>query len=589
MERNNRKWLTGFALAAGVMGVAAGALANETLDRASKDPGSWLMYGRTYDHARYSPLKQVTAANVKNLKVAWSLQMGVAVSNESTPLVVGDTLYVTSPSGPKYVFAVDAATGLTRWRYQPELPADFAQYACCDVPNRGAAYADGKLFVGLIHGFLVALDAKTGKELWKTQVVDYKQGAVITSPPLVVKNLVVTGFGGGEYGARGNITAYNQADGKQVWRTWTVPGPGETGSDSWKGDSFQHGGGTAWLTGSYDPATNTIFYGTSNPGPWNAAVRGSGTSDYGKFTNLYTASTVAFDADSGKIKWHLQTTPHDAWDYDGVNEAVLADLTIGGQKVPTMMKADRNGFFYVANRTTGKLISAQTFVPTNWAKSIDLATAKPVEDPAKRPRLDHKAVDICPNLVGGKNWAPMSFSPDTGLVYISSNNMCMDMVDLPAPEYKRGVMYLGKEFPTKPGPGGYLGEMIAWNPVTQKKAWGIQEKLPLNTGGTLSTGGGLVFYGNQEGWFKAHDAKTGKELWRFNVGSGMGGGPISYSVGGKQYIAVSVGRSTIIPIFMGGAGVDLNLPGAVRVLKGPIGAHVLEATPEGSALFVFKL
>jgi alcohol dehydrogenase (cytochrome c) len=342
------------------------------------------------------------------------------------------------------------------------------------VVSRGVSFGNGKVFVGRLDGRLAALDAKTGEEVWNVKVVDYKEGAVITSPPLVVKNLVITGFGGGEYGVRGNLTAYDSATGNQVWRTWLTPGEGEPGNETWKGDSWKNGGSVAWLIGSYDPKTNTVLYGTSNPSPWNNAVRGPDSSDYGNFTNLYSSSTVAFDADTGKIKWYLQGTPHDAWDYDGVNEAVLVDLQLAQGKREVMLKADRNGFFYVADRQTGKLISAKTYVPTNWATGIDPATARPIEVADKRPRRGHKAEDICPNLLGGKNWQPMSFNPQTGLVYIPTNNVCMDMGSAEV-TYRKGAMYLGKEFPAKPGPGGYLGELVAWDPVKQTKVWGVKE------------------------------------------------------------------------------------------------------------------
>jgi PQQ-dependent dehydrogenase (methanol/ethanol family) len=572
MPRNYR--ILGLALAVGVAGAGAyfmtgtPAAANDSLLKVASEPGNWAMNGYDYANTRYSPLNEITAENVKGLKVSYSVQLGSLRSNESTPLVIGDTLYVSSSWGPKSVFAVNSATGVQKWKYEPDLPSDLLQYGCCDVVNRGVSFGDGRIYVGRLDGHLVALDAKSGEEIWDTEVVDYKQGSVITSPPLVIKNLVVTGYGGGEYGARGSIVALDSKTGKKVWETWTVPGKGEPGNDSWKGDSWKQGGGAAWLIVSYDAKTDTIIMGTSNPSPWNAAVRGTGTSEYGKMTNLYTASTLGLDTKTGKIKWHLQTTPHDAWDYDGVNEAVLADLKIGGADTPVLMKADRNGFFYVANREDGKLISAKTFVPTNWAKSIDLKTALPVEDPAKRPRMDFKAENVCPNLVGGKNWQPMAFSKDTGLVYIPSNNICMDITDTEV-EYKRGSFYLGKEFPAKPGPGGYLGELIAWDPIKQEKRWGIKESAPWLSG-VLATGGNLVFSGNIDGWFRAINATTGEVLWKFNAGSGISAAPSTFTAGGKQYVAVVVGRTVSLPPFLGDVGKSMT------------------RTPEGGALFVFS-
>ena len=545
------------------------ASANDDLAKLTTQEGQWPMYGRDYANTHYSPLKQIATGNVKHLKLAYTLQLGALRSNESTPIVVGDTLYVSSSWGPKTVFALDAATGAIRWRYEPDLPGDTMQYGCCDVVNRGVSYGSGKIFVGRLDGHLVALDAKTGQELWDTKVVDYKQGAVITSPPLVVKNMVVTGFGGGEYGVRGALSAYDIHTGKQLWNTYTTAGEGDPNSASWKGDSWKNGGGAAWLIGSYDAKTNTIFYGTSNPSPWNNALRGPDSSDYGSTTNLYTSSTVAFDADTGKIKWWLQGTPYDAWDFDGVNEAVLTDLKIDGKSQPVMMKADRNGFFYVADRSSGKLISAKPFVPTNWATGIDLATARPIEVADKRPRTGHNASDICPNLLGGKNWQPMSFHPQTQLVYIPANNVCMDMAATEV-QYKKGTMYLGKEFPAKPGPGDFLGELVAWDPVNQRKAWGLKETTPFN-GGTLATGGGLVFAGNNSGLFRALDAKTGEVLWRMNLGSGIGAGPMTFTAGGKQYVAIVVGRTASIPAFLGDLG------------------KTMLSTPEGGALFVFSL
>jgi len=550
--------------------LAAGAVAMIPAMAVCAEGTGWPMYGHNYSNTRFSPLKQIDTKNVSDLKLAFAFQFGSLRSNEASPIVIGDTMYVSTSNGPKYVYALNAKTGERKWTYEPEIPDDVMQFACCDVNSRGVTFSDGKIFVGRLDGKLTALDAETGKELWTSVVVDYKQGSVITSPPIVVKDKVITGFGGGEYGARGSLQAYDVKTGKEVWKTFTVPGEGEPGSESWKGDSFKHGGAVAWLVGSYDPETNLVFYGTSNPSPWNSAVRSTGNGDYGKLSNLYSTSTLALDADTGKIKWHLQGTPADAWDYDGVNEALLTDLKIDGKKTPVMLKADRNGFFYVANRQTGKLISAEKFVPTTWADKIDVATAKPVEVADKRPGPDHPAKGVCPNLIGGKNWQPMSFNPGTGLVYIPSNNICMDWA-VSEVNYKRGVFYLGAEFPTLAGPGGYLGELIAWDPIAQKKVWGVKEDLPFN-GGTLTTAGGLVFSGNLHGAFRAFDAKNGKELWKAMLGTGIGAGPISYSVDGKQYVAIVVGRTASIPAFLG-----------------DIGKKMVAATPEGGALFVFSI
>ncbi|MBR1281280.1 PQQ-dependent dehydrogenase, methanol/ethanol family [Bradyrhizobium sp. AUGA SZCCT0177] len=550
--------------------MVAGASANDSVVRAVANTEQWAIAGHDYANTRFSPLKQINSANAGKLSLVYSFSLGSLRSNESSPVVIGNTLYVTTSWGPKYVYALDAASGARKWTYEPDVPDDVLQYACCDVNNRGVSFAEGKIFIGRLDGKLTALDAVTGKELWTSTVVDYKQGSVITSPPLIVRDKVITGFGGGEYGVRGALQAYDLNTGKQVWQTFTVPAPGEPGSDTWKGDTGLKGGGAAWLVGSYDPKSDTVYWGTSNPGPWNTAVRSTGNSDFGKLTNLYTSATLALDPNTGKIKWHIQGTPADAWDYDGVNENILADLTIGGSTVPTVMKADRNGFFFVANRETGKLLSAEKYTFANWAEKWDIATMRAVENPDKRPGPGRPAKDICPNLIGGKNWQPMSFNPETGLVYIPTNNMCMDFT-VSDVGYKRGVFYLGAEFITKEGAGGFLGELVAWDPVANKKVWGIREELPFN-GGTLTTGGNLVFSGDLRGDFRAIDAKTGKILWKKNLGSGIGAGPVTYSVDGKQYVAVVVGRTAAIPAFLG-----------------EVGKKMTAAAPEGGALFVFSV
>jgi PQQ-dependent dehydrogenase (methanol/ethanol family) len=397
---------------------------------------------------------------------------------------------------------------------------------------------------------------------------------VITSPPTVAKNMVITGFGGGEYGARGALVGLDAATGKEVWRTHTVPAQGEKGSETWKGDSGKYGGAVAWHIGSYDPKLNLVYYGTSNPGPWSAVVRGNDSSDIGPYTNLYSASVLALNPEDGKIQWHYQFTPHDAWDYDGVNELVFADLPFDGKRVPVIMQANRNGFFYVLDRANGKLLSAKQFVDgVNWATGIDMKTGMPIEAAgnAKRPGMKRKASDVCPNLIGAKNWMPMSYDQKSGLVYIPTINLCMDMEGIQQ-DYKRGQFYLGVNFDlAKAGQGGYMGGVKAWDPVKQQTVWFNKDDL-FYSGGMLSTAGGVVFHGDLKGWFHALDAKSGKEVWKFQTGSGITAAPMTYVLDGKQYVAVVSGRTLSIPAFFG-----------------PLGEKMVDASPEGGTLFVFTL
>ena len=550
-----------------VLGMALGAAS-------TVGAAGWGVYGGDAGNTRYSEDKQINTGNVGKLKVQWALGLGTNRSQESTPILVGDTLYVTSSFGPKNTFAVNAKTGEVKWTYQPDVPKGVEQYACCDVNNRGVAHQDGKIFLGRLDAHVVALDAKTGKELWKTQIIDHTGGTVITSPPTLVKNLVITGYGGGEYGVRGSLVALDQATGKEVWRTYTVPMGTEPGADTWKGDSGKNGGAVAWHIGSYDPKLNLVYYGTSNPSPWSASVRGNDSSDIGKFTNLYSASVLALNPETGKITWHYQFTPHDAWDYDGVNELVFADQKVDGKNVPVIMQANRNGFFYVLDRANGKLISAKQYIEgVNWATGIDMKTGTPIEAAgnAKRPGMKRKAADICPNLIGGKNWMPMSYSKQTGLVYIPTMNLCMDLEGIQA-DYKRGAFYLGVNFDLgKVGPGGHMGGVKAWDPVKQQQVWFNKQDLPFN-GGMMTTAGGLLFHGDIKGWFRATDAKNGKELWKFNTGSGITAAPMTYTLDGKQYVAVVSGRTQSIPAFFGA-----------------LGEKMVAASPEGGTLYVFAL
>ncbi len=539
------------------------------------DKGQWLHYGgNDRSNTRYSDLNQIKTSNVHKLKVAWMHSLGSLETQESTPLVVGDTMYVTTSTGPRYVFALDAKTGKTKWAHQPEMPNDYFATVCCGLDNRGVAYANGKVFFGRLDAKLVALDAETGKKLWTTTVENYRNGHAITSPPLIVNNLVVTGIAGGEYGIRGFIAAYDQETGEEVWKTYTIPGPGEPGNETWRGDAWKTGAGSTWGVGSYDPKLNMIYWSTSNAGPWGGHTRSIDSSDFGELTNKWTASQLAFDADTGAIAWGYQFTPNDVWDYDGINEAVLYDLKIGGKTVPALMHADRNGFFYVLNRQTGELISADPFVTVNWATHVDLKTGRPVEaaNNEKRPQLGKWARNVCPNLIGGKNWSPMAYNPGTGLVYLPAFNMCMDIANKEE-EYTPGRFYLASEFnlDMSGAQGDHLAEFMAWDPVKKEKAWAINEDLPF-VSGAMTTAGGLVFYGNQHGMLKAVHAKTGKVLWQFDVGTGIIQSPITYTVDGKQYLAVVAGRSKGPPSFFG-----------------KIGQRVIDASPEGGVLVVFAL
>jgi alcohol dehydrogenase (cytochrome c) len=559
MSRVTRTVLTGIA------GAALAAAASFAIADAGNE---WPHYGGDQWNTRYSTLNQINTGNVSSLKVVWMHSLGSLESQQSSPLVVGDTMYVTTSTGPKFVFALDAKTGKQKWKYEPELPNDYFATVCCGLDNRGVAVANGKVFVGRLDAKLVALDANTGKELWVVTVADYKKGHAITSPPVVYKNLVVTGIAGGEYGIRGFVQAYDQTTGKSVWKTYTIPGTGEPGNDTWKGDSWKTGAGSTWYVGSYDAKRNLVYYGTSNGGPWGGQTRGNDSSNILPYTNLWTSSELAFDGDTGKIAWGYQMTPSDVWDFDGVNEGVLADLSVG----PALMKADRNGFFYVINRESGKLISAEPFVPTNWASGVDKQTGMPMEDPTKRPQLGKWARNVCPNLIGGKNWEPMSYSKQTGLVYIPTFNMCMDIASKDE-EYSPGKFYLASEFNLDMvgSVGSNLSEFVAWDPVANKKVWGIKEDLPF-LGGAMTSAGGLVFYGNQKGELKAVDAKTGNVLWQFNIGTGILQSPVTYTVGGKQYLAVVAGRTKGPPSFFG-----------------KIGQRVIDASPEGGVLVVFAL
>ncbi len=512
-------------------------LANDELLRLQQDATQWVMPGKNYASTRYSSLGQITTDNVKNLRPAWMFSTGVLRGHEGAPLVVGSTMYVHTPF-PNTVYALDLARegAPIKWKYTPEQEAEVVAIACCDTVNRGLAYAEGKIFLSQLDTHVVALDAATGKELWKTKQGDYKRGETLTSAPLVVKDKVITGIAGGEYGVRGFITANNMNSGKQIWRMYSTGPEEEVGFpgsvETWKGDQWKIGGGTTWGWYSYDPELDLLYHGTGNPGTWNPDQRPG--------DNKWSMTIFARDPDTGKAKWAYQKTPHDAWDYDGINENVLVDLKIDGKIRKVLVNFDRNGFSYTLDRETGELLVAEPFAYVNWAKGIDMSTGRPIEDPAKRTSATKNTKNICPSAMGGKNQQPVAYSPRTRLFYVPTNNLCMDYEGVEV-KYQAGQPYVGAIVVSSPGPGGHRGELIAWDASTGKKVWGVKEGLAA-WGGALATAGDVVFYGTMEGWLKAVHAESGEVLWKFKTPSGIIGNPITYTgPDGKQYVAILSG------------------------------------------------
>ena len=552
---------------------------------ASAEDKQWTMPNKNTSATRYSSLDEINTDNVKTLKVAWTFSTGVLRGHEGEPLVIDNTMYVLTPF-PNIVYALDLTKegAPIKWKYVPKQDPAVIPVACCDTVARGLAISNGKVFLNQLDTHTVALDLATGKELWKVKQGDYKQGQTITSAPMVIKDKVISGISGGEFGVRGFVTANDVNTGKQVWRMYST-GPeaevGFAGSEaSWKGDEWKRGGGTTWGWYSYDPELNLFYYGTGNPGSWNPDQRPG--------DNLYSMTIFARNPDTGKAAWAYQKTPHDAWDYDGINENVLVDLTIKGQARKALVNFDRNGFAYVLDRKTGELLLADPFVAVNWAKGVDLKTGRPIEDPEKRTSATKNTKDICPSAMGGKNQQPVSYSPRTNLFYVPTNNLCMDYEGVEV-KYQAGQPYVGAIVVSKPGPGGHRGEFIAWDPTTGKKSWGIKENLSA-WGGALATGGDVVFYGTMEGWLKAVHAKTGDVLWKFKTPSGIIGNPMTY-VGpdGKQYVAILSGVG-------GWSGIGVAAEGAIdgedpTAGLGAVGAFgdLASYSTQGGVLSVFAL
>ncbi|MDB5417237.1 MAG: glucose dehydrogenase, partial [Phenylobacterium sp.] len=518
--------------------------------------GEWVSYGKGYSEQRFSPLDKVSTANVGRLGLAWYAQFDTDRGQEATPLMVDGVLYTTTAWSK--VFAFDAATGKLIWSYDPKVDGKKGFDACCDVVNRGVAVWKGRVYVGALDGRLIALDAKTGQVVWSVQTTDPGKPFTITQAPRVVKDKVLIGNSGAEYGVRGYVTAYDAATGKQVWRFYTIPNPTgaadgaasdkvlkEKAAATWPEGAWKlvGGGGTVWDAMVYDPALDMIYFGVDNGTPWNQQERSGGKGD-----NLFVSSIVAVKADTGEYVWHYQVNPGESWDYSAVQPMILADLTIGGQPKKVLMQAPKNGFFYVLDRTNGKLLSAKAFVPVTWASGIDLATGRPIENPSARYKSD---VDLqMPAPLGAHNWHPMAFSPKTGLVYIPAQSMPFAYQSDPNYVYKPGGWNLGVNMlanagPTTPEQAKQLaamikGSLIAWDPVSQKAVWTVQRPYFWNAG-VLATGGGLVFQGAAEGQVYAYDAANGKQLWAYPTGNGVIAAPMTYELNGEQYVALMVG------------------------------------------------
>jgi alcohol dehydrogenase (cytochrome c) len=528
--------------AATLLPLCAQAQTADELVKSGGDTQNVLTQGMGYDLHRFSTLNQINKDTVKDLVPVWNYSYDDNHSEESQPLVYNGVLYVTTNSA---TMAIEAKTGKEIWKTKVEYPPEVPRIVCCGIINRGPALYDGKVYRTTLDANVVALDAKTGKQVWKSHVIDFKTGYSMTSAPLVADGVVITGLSGAEYGTRLFLDGWDPQTGAHLWRTYTIPGPGEPGHDSWAGDSWERGGGSTWIVGSFDPELHTVYWGIGNPGPFNASVR--------KGDNLYTDSILALDPKTGKIKWHFQFTPNDPFDYDSVAEMILADMNVEGRPTKVVMDANRNGFFYVLDRTDGKLLAANQYAHENWASKIDLESGRPVEtDLTKRARAGEK-VTIYPGFVGTKNWEPMSFNPQTGIAFANTLDMGMHYKAIPV-TYKAGEIYLGVDidnlwdFPNAgAGPRGYLK---AIDPLTGKAKWEAPSDIP-RFSGVLSTAGGVVFTGQLTGEFEAFDADTGKKLWSFKTGSGIEGQPITWEQDGVQYVAVSSGIGGVYAIFFG--------------------------------------
>ncbi len=601
MKKTFVPFIASVALGAAV--AAPGAVsANDNVLALSKNPNNWVMWGRTYDGARYSPLAQINNQNVGQLQVAWTFSTGVLRGHEGGPLVLGNTLFVHTPF-PNKVFSINLPDQTINWSYVPKQDPDTIPVMCCDTVNRGLAYAEGKIFLQQADTTLVALDADTGEVLWKAVNGDPKIGETNTNAPVVIKDKVFTGISGGEFGVRGFLAAYNINDGKLAWKAYST-GPDDemlidpektthmlkpVGKDSslnsWKGDQWKIGGGTTWGWYTYDPELNLVYYGTGNPSTWNPVVRPG--------DNKWSMTLFARDADTGVARWAYQMTPHDEWDYDGVNESILADIEIGGQMRKVLVHFDRNGFAYTLDRATGELLVAEKFDPAvNWATHVDMQTGRPqvvAQYSTHQQGEDVNTQNICPAALGTKDQQPAAFSPRTGLFYVPTNHVCMDYEPFNV-EYVAGQPYVGATLSMYPAGRvlndgtDHLGNFIAWDAAKGEIVWSLPETFSVWSG-ALATGGDVVFYGTLDGHLKAVDAKSGAELWSFKTPSGIIGNVNTWTHNGKQYVGVLSGIGG-----WAGIGMAAGLEGDTEGL-GAVGAYkgLSKHTQLGGVMTVFAL
>jgi PQQ-dependent dehydrogenase (methanol/ethanol family) len=559
--------------------------------------GEWRLPAGDLANTRFSSLSQINTGNVASLKVVSTMSTGVPRGHEGQPLVVGDTMYVVTPF-PNYLFAIDLSKpgGERRWTFDPKADPRAVGIACCDVVNRGASYADGKVIYATLDAQAIAVDARTGTEVWRTRVGNIAVGETITMAPLVVKDRVIVGSSGGELGVRGFVVALDVATGREQWRAFhtgpdreTLIGPQFTpfyeslrqpdlGVSTWPADKWKIGGATVWGWISYDPGLDLVYYGTGNAGPWNPDLRPG--------DNKWSTTIFARDPDDGQARWAFQLVPHDMWDYDEIMENVLVDMEWQGRMRRLLVHPGRSGYVFVFDRETGELLSAEPFQPINWSTGYDLATGRPRVDPSKMTRQGVVTRNICPSSTGAKEFNPSAFSPRTGLLYIPAHNTCMDY-EAQEVNYIAGTPYLGASVKMYQGEGHH-GELVAWDPRTARAVWSVKDmKFPLYSG-VLATAGDVVFYGTMDGWFKAVDARSGHELWQFKTGSGIVGNPMTY-VGpdGRQYVAVYSG----IGGWMGAVAFpDVSTDDPYAAL-GVVGAmkDIKKYTSPGNTLYVFGM